>query len=263
MVLIVKQHVFSILCKFLIIIFTGNTMLQLVLFSLFFFSYSLNAMDGKIGQAQAANVCRDISIIDAYLDGNFKLYESNGETVFEFVNLLGVSIGAKTQIPLKLAAMVIFQMRRDRCQTAKFHEQLNALRAKLKNPSYVALKPEDIKVFQEWRLLMFDSNQDLTKERASILKGTGAELDKQTWGEPTLKVRALQNAKKILNDQEEQIRANREAYKNAFGSIVDLELINEYKSSLLRWNFKCVDHALEDMRIAYQKGLNPLEITQF
>lgn len=223
-------------------------------------------MDGdKTSQAEQEdpNVYRDISLVDAYLDANFELEEVKDEILLKFNHIIGPTVGAKAQIPLKAAAMVIFQMRRDRCHLENFKKQVQQLQDKVKNYSYATLSGADVKVFQAWRLLMFDSNQDLAKQRVGILDGARKELGMQEWANPREKAKKIQEAEETLKIQEDQIRANREAYKNAFGSIADLELVNDYKKALLRWSFVSVNQALENLRVASQKGTEPLRINQF
>lgn len=223
-------------------------------------------MDGdKTPQAEPEdpNAYRDISLIDAYLDANFELEEVKDEILLKFNHIIGPTVGVKAQIPLKVAAMVIFQMRRDRCHIDSFKKQVQQLQDKVKNYSYANLKGSDIKVFQAWRLMMFDSNQDLAKQRVAILDRTRKDLGIQEWANPREKARKIQEAEETLKIQEDQIRANREAYKNAFGSIADLELVNDYKKALLRWSFVSVNQALENLCVAIQKGAEPLKINQF
>lgn len=262
----VKQIVLSNTMQSLKNIFTGEGMLHLFLLSFFFFSFSLKAMEGNKTasvEVEDPNAYRDISIIDAYLDANFKLEEVKNEALFEFTQIIGPTAGSKVQIPLKTAAMVVFQMRRDRCSIAKFRQQVIDLQEVLKNKPGVVLKASEVKAFQAWRLFMFDSNQDLAKQRVGILDGARKELSMQEWGNSREKAKKIQEAEETLKNQEDQIRANREAYKNAFGSLVELELVNDYKKTLLRWSFVSVEQALENLRTTCLKNPEPLRISQF
>ncbi|CAN5204982.1 hypothetical protein BH09DEP1_BH09DEP1_0540 [soil metagenome] len=222
------------------------------------FSASLLGME----EPKDPNVRRDTCIIEAFLGPKFDLSEVKDEVLFSCDDYRNKK---KYTVPLKTAAIVVYQMRRDRCDISKFRGLLLNLTTKLTEDMGAELEDEEVKFFQSYRLHMFDSNNELAVHRGDLLATERKALEKESANKSaffSITARDVGEKEKQIYAKCDEVRVNREAYKTAF-SLADEQLVKETMEMCLRLKpLVSLADALKGLRIQCGQGKQPLKLTE-
>lgn len=205
------------------------------------------------------NARRDTSVIEAFMAPSFETQEVKGEVLFSCNDYRNKTV---YQLPLRTAALIVYQMRRDKCNLACFRNGLINLAERLTQDADDELSDEDIKLFQGYRLHLFDSPvRELTNQKSHIMSTLRKTLDSQELS-PSEKSKKMDAAYAETNARYDQMIVNRNAYNTAF-CLADPELVKQHMLQEMRYRpIFPLTEAIKELRAKCRKHEKPFQLTE-